>query len=58
MGCVYTASSIKKWDVDVEVNDKWIPARPLNSFYNPFFGRIIAAWRVLIGKYDALDWQE
>lgn len=58
IGCIYKASEIKSWDVDCKINGKYIPARPLNSFYNPKFGRIRAAWLVLTGKLDALDWED
>jgi hypothetical protein len=52
---IYTPQEIKRWDVDSSGDGKtWMPARPI-TFWN--FGRFKTAWFVLIGKYDALDWQ-
>ncbi len=36
----------------------WVPARPM-TWENSFFRyRIAAAWRVLIGKSDAVEWEQ
>lgn len=53
----YTANSIRRWNVDCEFNGKWIPARSLNYKYESLWSRIKNALFVLIGKYDALDWE-
>lgn len=53
----YTARQIKNWDVDTERNGKCVPARPLNHKYESWKSRIKNAFLVLIGKYDALDWE-
>lgn len=39
-----------------ELDGKWVPARsyPHNAW--PFWYRWGVAWKVLIGKYDALKW--
>lgn len=36
----------------------WIPARALNQSMVPWYRRIGAAWGVLTGRYDALDWRD
>lgn len=56
---VHTANQIRKWDCDVQTRDgQWIPARPLgHSMFGPLW-RWKLAWRVLTGRYDALDWEE
>jgi len=54
----FTARQIKAWDVSRGSNYSyiWYPARPLLN--ESFFSRLKNAWRVLTGKYDALDWEE
>ena len=54
---IYTAQKIREWDVEKETGNGWkfIPARP-ETFWS--FGRFKTAWLVLIGRYDALDWQQ
>lgn len=55
----YCARIIKDWNVDRECkNGIWIPARPLGHNIYPLMSRFKTAWRVLIGKYDALNWEE
>lgn len=39
----------------VQINGKWVPARPLSG---PFIWRVKAAWAVLTGKADAFTWPE
>ena len=53
----YTARQIKNWDVDAEFNGKYIPARSMNHTCESWKSRIKNAFLVLIGKYDALDWE-
>ncbi len=51
----YTAQQIKNWDTSSSVDGKvWTPARPVTFWH---FNRIKLAWLVLIGTFDALDWQ-
>ena len=55
----YTAKEIKDWDTDVQCRDyTWIPCRSENHKFESWETRFKNAWGVLIGKYDALDWQE
>lgn len=55
----YTAKQIKNWGSNAEVKPGvWLPARPLNHTIDGWRRRIVLAWGVLTGKYDALDWQE
>lgn len=58
MSNVYKAKCIKNWDVDVCDNGMIKPARPLNSKFITLRQRINSAWLVLIGTYDALDWED
>jgi len=54
---IYKADTIRKWDIDVNYGDgRWIPGRPLGR--GSIFQRLKVAWKVLIGKYDALDWED
>lgn len=54
----YKASTIKKWGSDALINGRWIPARPINHKYESCIRRVKHAWGVLIGRYDALDWED
>lgn len=55
----YTADQIKNWDTAVETNHhEWIPARPENHKNEGIRYRLRLAWRVFIGEYDVLDWEE
>jgi hypothetical protein len=43
----------------VEINGKWVPARPEPLFYaDGFFSRLKDAWKVLKGDADAFTWPE
>lgn len=54
----YTATQIKHWDVDCgDERGNWKPARSLNHTLESLSSRIKNAWGVLIGKFDALDWE-
>ena len=56
---VYTANEIRETHTDrPSPTGRWIPARPINFRYDPWLTRAKLAWGVLIGKYDALNWQE
>lgn len=56
---VYTPLAIKEWNTKSSTNEGiWKPARPLeNKNVGSILKRITAAYKVLIGKYDALDWE-
>lgn len=53
----FTVKEIQEWDVSTDLGDPsaktYVPCRPLDG---PFLWRLKAAWGVLTGKYDALDW--
>lgn len=59
---IYKAFDIKRFDTESKIiigqHDLWIPSRPINHRVDGVWSRIKAAWFVLIGKYDALDWEE
>lgn len=57
---VYSAVEIREWLIDEEYKPgKWAPARPIPySFQFPLLWRSIKiAFKVLIGRYDALNWE-
>jgi hypothetical protein len=52
----FTFEQIRNWSVAESRDGKtWKAARPMLRGY-PISWRIRNAWGVLIGKYDALDW--
>lgn len=53
---IVKAQEVKRSDCDVNIKGQWIPARPYSI--DTLFGRIKQAWGVLLGKYDALDWED
>lgn len=53
---VYTPQEIRRWQSMRGVPQGWIPDRGLMHTIEPLSSRIINAWRVLTGRYDALDW--
>jgi len=55
---IYTANNIKQWDCDIESENGWIPARPIGHNLYPILYRFYVAWLVLVGEYDALNWEE
>ena len=56
---VYKTSSLLKWDAAVQNKDgRWVPARPLGWQGPRWSTSIKIAFYVLIGKYDALDWED
>mgnify|MGYP005993533111 CR=1 FL=1 len=54
---IYKANDLRHWNVEHEIDGRWLPARPLDHSLFPRL-RIVEAWRVLIGRYDALDWED
>jgi len=55
---IYKANDLRRWNVEHEIGGRWLPARPLQFWMMFPLRRIKAAWRVLIGRYDALDWED
>lgn len=55
---LYSVDSIVNNQTQKLIHGKWVPARPLNYQRDSFFFRVKLAWRVLTGKYDAIDWDE
>lgn len=54
---VYTPTQIRQWDVAKNFKDRWIPCRPYGHNLLPFKYRLLIAWKVFTGKYDALNWE-
>ena len=55
--------TLKQLQTDVnqnmaQINDKWVPARPMNSAYRSFRERVRDAWAVYKGKAEAFTWPE
>ena len=40
------------------INNKWVPARPINYKYRSFKKKVKEAWAVFIGKAEAFKWPE
>lgn len=59
---LYKANEIKHWANDVKAGrdgrEFWIPARPYSLSGLNLIQRLMNAWGVFTGKYDAVDWQE
>lgn len=54
---IYTLESlVKSQDTLVNVNDKWVPARPIG--FTGFAHRIKMAWYAFTGKCDLVKWPE
>ena len=53
----YLAVQIKNWDAQHKARSGlWIPSRPENFKFDGIVLRLKLAFGVLIGRYDALDW--
>lgn len=56
----FRAREIQQWPVSAglptERGKYYVPARPVYIWY--FFERLVLAWRVFTGRYDALDWED
>lgn len=39
-----------------KINNKWVPARPLNYKYRTFKQKIIEAYKVFKGELDSFKW--
>lgn len=53
---IYTATQLRNWDADVQIDKKWVPARPEPFCGLKIFKSIKLAVGVLIGKYDVIEW--
>lgn len=52
---IYNADNLAGWDGPHKVIDgRLVLARPFRNA--PFLLRIQTAWRVFVGRYDALEW--
>lgn len=56
---IWTAEELTKWsDRTLTKCGEWKPARPINHKFESRRSRIKAAFLVLAGRCDALDWEE
>jgi len=59
---VFSATAIKNWHIEEEYEPgKWRFSRPCGFFtwwkYSHWRMRVLIAWKVFIGRYDAVNWQ-
>ena len=40
------------------INEKWVPARPINWKYRTLIQRLKEAWEVFMGRADCFTWPE
>lgn len=52
----YTARELGEPTLN-NVKGRWLPARPENYLFDGWRLRLKLAWYVLLGKYDAVDWE-
>lgn len=52
------ADELRDPDTAALINGRWVTCRPLATPRGPWLlRRFRLAWRVLIGRYDALEWE-
>lgn len=54
---VYKAESLRNYENAAHINHRWVLARPQGHNLYPFWFRWAVAWKVLIGKLDAVKWE-
>ncbi|WPH64842.1 hypothetical protein [Vibrio phage vB_VpaP_SJSY21] len=55
---IYKAKELSNWSSQALYGGKWVPARPLHhKSISGLYMRLQAAFGVLTGKYDAVDWE-
>lgn len=54
----FTADEMKNYDCGTNIgpNNTYVCARPENYKFESWKYRLLLAWKVFIGKYDALEW--
>jgi len=40
------------------IDNKWVPARPINYQYRTILERLVESWNVFTGKSDSFNWTE
>ncbi len=56
---IYKARDLENWDTHCQkLNGPWLPARPLSLSTLSLFWRFKLAYKVFVGRFDALDWEE
>ena len=57
---MWTLKNLLKYcsETQVEINGRWVPARPDNYKYRTFKDRCLDAWDVFIGKAESFTWPE
>ena len=53
---VVRVDDVRRWLEVAQIDDEWVPARPLGLFTIP--NRLRCAWLVFTGACDALRWQK
>ena len=57
---MWTLDELRKPVTEAQINDKWVPVRPLNyrKKYMSFRKRIKHAWEVFMCRAEAFTWPE
>lgn len=55
---IYNMKELVEWDSLVEINNKWVPSRPINYKHIGFLRKLKISWEVFRGKADAFYWPE
>ena len=54
----YSITELVEWNGYKDYKGTWISARPIGLSGLGLASRLTLAWKVLIGKYDAISWKE
>jgi len=56
---LYSAKELAEWELHKKVKGGfWVPARPDNYKFDSWKARIFQAWNVLLGRFDAVIWED
>jgi hypothetical protein len=56
---IYTTKELQNWSfTEQSKSGNYILSRPLPFYGIRLFHNLKIAWKVFIGRYDALDWKE
>ena len=54
---LYLADDLREWTIAAEIGGRYVRGRPLGFQGWCLRRRLQLAWRVFVGKYDALKWE-
>lgn len=55
---MWTLRQLQEWDVQAEINGKWVSCRSENYKCRTLWERISEAWAVFVGRAEAFTWPE